>query len=464
MRKIMRKISLRKGLSISFMIFAIICVLIVSLLSNLFLRRLFNDYLAKNYEKKSKEIVRLIENQYKKDGKWNMEVIESIGASALDNGMILKIVCVNNITIWDARGYSDGKCDEVINKSKDLTNRSYPNYNHYKTYDYPLKVDSKNIGVLTVGYLGPFYYTERDLMFLKGINIIVLLSAVLGIIIANFIGFYIAGKISKPILDIKNATEKIKEGSYHEINLKSSGIIELEELKKEIDDLSNILCREEKLRKKLTSDVAHELRTPLSTLQSHIEAIIDGVWEPSFERLNSLHEEIMRLNRLVRDMEKLSKYERGEKNLNKTVFDLGELVENILINFEVEFLNRKIELEYERTYVKICADKDKISQAIINLVSNALRYTKEGKVKVEVKIKEDKALIAICDTGIGIDKEDLPFIFERFYRGDKSRSRLRGGAGIGLSITKAIVDAHKGEIKVNSEKNKGSTFYIYLPL
>jgi len=195
-----------------------------------------------------------------------------------------------------------------------------------------------------------------------------------------------------------------------------------------------------------------------------MEAMIDGIWEPDAERLKSCHEEIMRIKRLVGDLEKLAKYESENLVLTKTSFDISELIRHIIRNYETDFAHKGIDIEFIGEKETVTADKDKISQAIINLLSNALKYTQQGGfVQIVVKGTEEVTEIIVRDTGIGITPEDLPHIFERFYRADKSRNRLTGGAGIGLTITKAIIDAHKGKIQVNSTVNEGTEFIISLP-
>jgi signal transduction histidine kinase len=192
--------------------------------------------------------------------------------------------------------------------------------------------------------------------------------------------------------------------------------------------------------------------------------MIDGIWEPSGERLESCHEEIIRINRLVGDLEKLERFEAENATLTISEFDVSELIQHILNNFETEFYKKGIQLDFSGETQLIQADKDKISQVITNLVSNALKYTPEGgHVEVQVNERKNSIEIVITDSGKGIPSEDIPYIFERFYRADKSRNRLTGGSGLGLTITKAIVESHKGKITVLSELDKGTTFAVSLP-
>jgi signal transduction histidine kinase len=195
-----------------------------------------------------------------------------------------------------------------------------------------------------------------------------------------------------------------------------------------------------------------------------MEAMLDGIWEPDEARLESCHEEIIRLNRLVGDLEKLERYEAENASLSLSEFDVSDLIRHILHNFESEFRKKGVALSFEGEEEILRADRDKISQVVTNLVSNALKYTPEGgQVRVRVRAAEHSTELIVSDSGKGIPPEDLPYIFERFYRADRSRNRLTGGLGLGLTITKAIVEAHRGTVEVVSEVDRGTTFTVSLP-
>jgi signal transduction histidine kinase len=192
--------------------------------------------------------------------------------------------------------------------------------------------------------------------------------------------------------------------------------------------------------------------------------MIDGIWKPDAERLKSCHEEVIRINRMVGDLEKLARFERENLILDKTEFDVTERILSIIKANEAEFSYKHIQVDFSGEKQSIHADRDKISQVIVNLISNALKYTPEGgKIGIRVRGDEDTVDITVSDNGMGIPPEDLPHIFERFYRADKSRNRSTGGAGIGLTISRAIVEAHKGTIIVQSELDEGAEFTVSLP-
>jgi signal transduction histidine kinase len=273
-----------------------------------------------------------------------------------------------------------------------------------------------------------------------------------------------AKRLTRPIASVIDTAGRIAKGDLGSRITERSSTLEIAELTDSVNSMAQELSDQELLRKRLTADVAHELRTPLATLQSHMEAMIDGIWEPEQDRLVSCHEEILRLTKLVGELETLSRYEGENLMLHKERFELSELIKRILLNFENDFKTKGVFLEFGGDEVWVDADRDKISQVMVNLISNALKYTPEGgQVHVQTGETQSEAIVTVSDTGIGIPESDLPYIFERFYRTDKSRSRATGGSGIGLTIAKSIIDAHSGNISVDSKVNLGSTFTVSLP-
>ncbi|SKB00491.1 Signal transduction histidine kinase [Caloramator quimbayensis] len=459
------KYRLKTKLSLSYIFIALVCILLISVFTNLYLEKNFKDYIIQNQKRKNNEIVSLIKEQYKEDGKWDTRVIENIGINALEQGMIIRVVDATGKVIWDATVHNNGMCQQMISHMANNMNSRYPNWKGgYVENTYKIDFKSAQVGTVQIGYYGPYFFNDNDLEFINEINKLLLVVGIFSFFLSLFVGAYMTKSLSNPILKVKDIAKKISKGNFdNKINEKSN-IVEIYELTETINNLAETLQNQETLRKRLTADVAHELRTPLATLQSHMEAMIDGIWEMDIERLKSCHEEIIRIKRLVGDIEKLSKYESENLILNKSYFDISELIKNIIKNFEVDFYNKKIDIKFNEKKEIINADKDKISQVIINLLSNALKYTQKcGKVRVDVDADKDKIQISVIDNGIGISHEDLPYIFERFYRADKSRSRMTGGAGIGLTITKAIVEAHNGKIEVESQLNNGSKFIVILP-
>jgi len=459
------KNNLRRKLVSSYMLVALICVVLISILANFFLDKQFQDYVIQVHKQTSEGIISSINQEYNVKIGWNKDVVKNIGSTALEGGFMLTLKGSSGKTIWDAATYNNGMCKAMLGHMAQNMTKLYPNWKgKYESVSYPIVINSKNVGTAIIGNYGPFYYSDSELMFISTLNKIFIVAGIISLLFALIIGVLIAEGLSRPILHVIATAGKISKGDYSTRSTVKSNTIEIETLTVTINNLAEILHKQEILRKRLTSDISHELRTPLATLQSYMEAILDGIWEPTPKKISSCHEEIIRLSRMVGDLEKLTKYEGENLVLIKSEFDFTKLIKNIIFNFKNDFVNKGIDILFESNDIMICADKDKVSQIVINLVSNALKYTTQsGKVIIEVNQTDGFVELIVKNTGMGIPDKDLPYIFERFYRADKSRNRLTGGSGIGLTITKTLVEAHKGKIMVESQLNKGTTFKIILP-
>lgn len=455
---------LKHRLTLIFILFSLVIIFLIGILANISIKSNFNKYIEDSIDKRKDEIVKSIENNYKSE-EWNKDNINTIGLDSIENGLIIKIKDNNGNVIWNAREINNLLCESVLKKIRSNTNKINPRLKEGNTIDnINLTKDNRDIGTLSIEYIGPFYYNESDLIFFETLNRVLIIVGGLAIIISVIIGFSISHNISKPVLKVIKATNLIAEGNYsHKINVKNN-IREMNQMINSVNKLADNLEEQDKLRKILTRDISHELRTPLTTIQIQVEALIDGVLEPSEERLKSIFDEIQRLNRLVESLEKLARYESDSLVLNKEKTNIKDLIETLLVNFEKQFLDKNIKIELNLEDIICDIDKDKISQAIINIISNSIKYTVEqGYIEISDYRDKSKTYISIKDNGIGIDEKNIKYIFERFYRADESRTRSSGGVGVGLTISKAIVEAHGGDIKVKSKINKGSEFVIEIP-
>lgn len=300
--------------------------------------------------------------------------------------------------------------------------------------------------------------------YLRDINNVIIGISLIMIIVVISISIFLSQQISKPIIVVSKMTDSIKKGGYDQTLEYESSIVEIDNLINSINNLSKELYNMENMRKRLTSDISHELRTPLTSIQTHLEAMIDGIWEPSEQRLISVNEEVIRISHLVNQLKNLAKFDSEESKLDISEVDLKQLVKNIIYNNESYALEKNININSSLEDIRAFIDKEKISQVIINLISNAIRYTNDnGEIFIKLYKVEDFIKISVKDNGIGIPKESVDYIFERFYRVDKSRCRNTGGTGVGLTICKSIIDLHGGNIEVKSELNIGSEFIITIP-
>ena len=286
-------------------------------------------------------------------------------------------------------------------------------------------------------------------------------------VLACVIGYFTSKRLSTPIQRITNTARQLRNG---DLTARSGvrGSDEIGQLGETFDDMATSLERDLKLEHRLTGDVAHELRTPLMAMQATVEAMQDGVLPADDEHFETVAAEVRRLSRLVDAMLKLSRLENGSTELKTERTDVVYLIRSLVTSQHQLFHEKGLHLRFvdESQYGELNADidPDLIREAVVNLMSNAMRYTDEdGWVTVTVRQDKSDVLIAVQDTGIGIAKEDIPQTFSRFWRSDVSRERVSGGLGVGLSLTKEIVDKHNGTILVESELGKGTTFTLRIP-
>lgn len=287
---------------------------------------------------------------------------------------------------------------------------------------------------------------------------------IISIVFAAIAGIILAGKISVPVKAATRAAKDIAQGNYNNRINTDICIMELSELGNAVNHMAESLDNQEMLRRRLTSDVAHELRTPVANVSSNIEAIIEGALEPTNERLSSCYNELERITGIITELEKLRQIEGENMILHIGHVDIYELAKEVKLIFENEMSKKNIRCDIIGEHIDVCVDKDKMSQVLNNLISNAVKYTDNyGNIQITVIQENENVVITVKDNGCGIDDNDIPYIFERFYRTDKSRNRSTGGAVIGLTITRAIVQLHGGTIHVESKKGVGSLFKVTIP-
>ncbi|MDD3174150.1 MAG: ATP-binding protein [Herbinix sp.] len=458
--------SLKSRLSLTILVIVLLTVGIISIFSNYFINKQFTDYLSKQQELKTQVITSSISNMYSTfTDTWNMDYIHAVGMNSLYEGYIIKVYDKDNQIIWDAQSHNMTLCNQIMD---DISNRmqiQYPQMNgEFTAVNYPLTLEGETIGSVSISYFGPFFLNENDFEFLHSLNTILVSVGLVSLIVSAIVGQILAKRISQPILKTVEVTKQIADGNYEVRLEEDTNTIELNMLVDSINHLAVSLETLEQLRKQLTEDVAHELRTPISILGSYLEAMTDGVWEPTEERLGSCYDEVMRMGKLVGDLEKLAKIESQNLKLDRQWIDLYEIVDKIVHNFQGEIANKQLQVSIDGPHTSLMADQNRLSQVVVNLISNAVKYSKEGSsISVILFETEDTAGFHVQDHGIGISEEELPYIFERFYRADKSRNRATGGSGIGLTIVKAIVEAHGGRVSVESNRDEGSKFTVILP-
>ncbi len=280
--------------------------------------------------------------------------------------------------------------------------------------------------------------------------------------------YALARSITVPLRRLSTGVQEIERGNFaHKVQVDSND--EVQQLAAAFNRMSEALETNNRLRKQLLADIAHELKTPLSVIQGNLEGMIDGVVDTDKEQLNSLFEESIHLNRLINDLRDLSLAEAGQLSLEKAPADVNQLVSHAVGMVKRLAEEKKIQVECDLGGLPALEiDANRMRQVVFNLLTNAVRYTNTGgkvTVATAVEQREDKEWVAVSvrDTGQGIAPEDLPHIFDHFYRADKSRNRRSGGTGIGLAIVKQLVETHGGSVLVDSRPGEGSCFKVLLP-
>jgi signal transduction histidine kinase len=458
-------ISLRNRLVLTYALFICVSVLVMGIIINRVAERLFSAFVAENINAESAEIANTISNQWDPNARgFDVISVEAMGMYFVHEGYIVSVADMDGEIVWDARACDMQQCTMVINEIAGRMENEFGIGGSFQTNQFLLSYEGIPVGYLNIETFGPYFYSENESAFLLGLNRFFLAAGSIFIILSILLSIFLAAEISKPILKASEAARHIAGGELSVRVPDRYRTREICELSRSVNDLAAALENGERWQKRLTSDIAHELRTPLTCLQGNMEAMIDGVWEPTTERLSSGYEEIVRLNKLVEDLNSLSILEQKNLILHRTEFDLVKLIAAAAERFRPAALEKGIEITFANPgEIRVNGDYDRLTQVFTNLISNAVKYTDRGSVTIEAAETAREWEVRITDTGIGMGEDELPHVFERFYRSDKSRNRNTGGAGIGLSIAQTIVSDHGGQIRAESTAGEGSSFTVRLP-
>jgi signal transduction histidine kinase len=458
--------SFRAQLTLTIAFVVVLTIALISAAANAFINKEFERNTKEQQSARAAHFAAILENHYAGAfSRWNLEYVHGVGMSALYDGYVIRLIDANGGVVWNAENHDMETCSQVMTDIINRMEAKRPGLSgSFITRTYDLKQNGQSVGRAEVKYYGPYFLSESDFNFLGFLNVALAVIGALALVCSLAAGGLLSGRISRPVIKTAQYARQIAEGNYDirfEGRLKTR---EMDELAAAVSHMAASLENQERLRKRLTTDAAHELRTPLTAVASHLEAMIEGVWEATPRRLQGCYEEIGRISGLVSDLERLAKVENENLRLAKADMDLLELANTVAGNFESSSAKKNISVSVDGAAVCVNADKDRLNQVFANLLSNAIKYTPEnGRIRITVKEADKSGVVVFEDNGAGIPEKDLPFIFERFYRADQSRSRSTGGAGIGLTIAKSIVAAHGGRIEAESEANRGSRFTVLIP-
>ena len=329
----------------------------------------------------------------------------------------------------------------------------------------PIKVNGKVVGVL-VTRQPTINVNPAETDFLNRVKQVYTFSAIGVIAVALLMAFLLSRTLTRPIRELTAATHAISAGRLkQEVPVRSRD--ELGELAVSFNKMNAEMVRSTELRRQMTADIAHELRTPVSIIMGHAEAVHDGVMAPSLESFEIIREEVERLDGLIEDLRTLSRADAGELPMEFQPVSPARLLEKIQAMHKQNAARKNIaiDLQMESDLPELSADPGRLVQVLSNLVDNALLYTPEGgRVLISARVVAEGLEIRVQDSGPGIAENELRLVFERFYRSDPSRQRNEGGSGLGLAIAKSIVEKHDGRIWAESKAGEGTTIVIHLPL
>ena len=464
------KRTIKTQLLISFIGLSVIILGAFSWITLTLMETHFADYIEERYDSELARYTSNLESLFSKDKSWenHSQEIGIIGQNALQNSIILRVYDENDTLLWEPSSYETKNTHMMMDHSNQMQHmrRMMPSVeDNVVQTQVPLLNNGEEVGRVEIQSMGALTYTIHDALFISDMRKSLVIVALISLLIAFFFALLVSKKFSSPIVAIQNFTKEISKGRYPELALKQTGIQEIDSLMTSVKDLSNQLQRQQEIRNRLSSDIAHEIRTPLTTLKGNIEAMIDGVWEVTEERLLLCHNEVNRIARLIGQIDQINELESHETVLEKTRFDLMELLQQVVHAFQPLFRDKDIHYTITGDALYIVADRDKMNQVATNLLANALKFTPPaGEIEIHTYKEKQKAFFEIKDTGQGIPPEEVNQIFERFYMAEPSRNKNISGQGIGLSIVKGIIQAHQGQIAVKSEYGKGTSFLISLPL
>ncbi len=332
----------------------------------------------------------------------------------------------------------------------------------------PIEADGQTVGYVFAAMPSRMVVLSPSAMsFLDSLRRAIWQAGLIASVLSIALGLILSRALAAPLAHLTAAVRGVAAGDLSQ-RVPEQGPEEVAELGRAFNQMTEALARAEELRRNLVADVAHELRTPLTVIQGNLRAILDGVYPLEAGEIAIIYDETRLLSRLVDDLRELAQAEAGQLPLERRPVDMGELIQTAISGFAPAASEQQVTLtaEVAPDLPMVHADPDRVSQVLRNLLGNALRYTPPGG-QITVAAQAGPAgfvTLRVRDTGSGIAPEDLPHVFERFWRADRSRARSSGGTGLGLAIARHLVEAHGGKISVESCLGQGTTFWFTLPL
>lgn len=413
----------------------------------------FASYLDAQQLTRERQLVAVLAESYGRAGGWDAEDLGSLTPLAFMDGGTLRLLDPSGGVVWAPS--PDELLGEMAEMHREMMGRTLLGAEHRL----PVRVDGDVVGTAIVK-LPAAGLLPQDQSFRQSVNRLLLFGGVAAGIASLLVGMLLARRATAPARDLASAATRFASGDRTS-RVTYEAADEFGDMARAFNSMAGAVAEEDRLRRGFAAEVAHEVRTPLAIIRSQIEAIQDHVVEPSASTIASLHEETLRLARLMGDLETLASADAAGFSLSPQHVSLGSLVDECAAAFEVRFAEQRVALEKELDDVTCKADPNRVRQVVSNLLSNALKFTPAGgSVRLRLRSDDRDAVITVSDTGPGISPEDLPNVFDRFFRGHGVRA---SGSGIGLTVVRELAEAHGGSVEVTSRLGAGAMFTVRLP-
>lgn len=453
---------LSRKLTIYFMAVVVLSLFFSAAVTAFTVERQFDSFLEEEHAQRIETIRNLVDQSLTYDDEDGMLQLSEGGVDlyALLEGYSVEILDERGETVFHADSLPD-----VMPHMQGMMRR-FPMNQQFNEERYVLTAGGGTIGTLVIGYFGSFNLSAAAVGFKAAIMRLAVLSVLVSLLLGAFVSRKLAKQIARPVIRTAEAAKSMAGGSYDLEKPGASKILEINQLTQAMETLKETLLRQETVRRRMAADMAHEIRTPIANLQAQIQAARDGLMDTDEPLLESLYEETERLGFLVAGIEDINRLRSKEMILRREPVHLEEEILKVLEVLRPAFEKKHLTSEVTSVFNRpVSVDRQRFKQVLHNLYANAVKYAYDGTV-VETRMleREGRLCIEIKDEGIGIDKGEIQKIFDYLYRSDDSRSRETGGYGIGLSVAKAVVEAHGGLIRAESEKGLWTGITIELPL
>jgi signal transduction histidine kinase len=438
-------------LAVAFAAVGLAAAAVTALLVNVAFGSRFTGYLEERQDARLTQLVSTLEHAYVEAGGWDPQGLYRIASVMMMDGGTLAVEGPDGAVLWESQA------DPMADVHRQMMG-SGPLGDERRV---PIDIDGEVVGVAGVR-LPQAGLLPQDVAFRASVNQMILAGAVIAGVAALLLGLLLARRTTAPARALTRAAQAVAAGERSARVLEDRSD-EFGEMAGAFNRMAGAVEEEDRLRRGFAADVAHELRTPLMILRGEIEALEDGIVEPTPEALGSLREEALRLGRLVDDLETLARADAAGFSLDRRATDLAQVVAEAVDDLTPVLAERSISLDVTAGPALVAVvDPVRVKQVVTNLLSNAVKFTPEGgAVRLTVGGEGREAVVAVWNSGPTIPAEDLPRIFDRFYRG---RQPQGGGSGIGLTVARDLAEAHGGTIEVASGADDGTTFRLRLPL